>query len=74
MCGPVDKQSTYLHLQTQPFSSVIYMKTPTRNLPFGDKVTAGMECIEGSAMYLKSTGTSLKIDKINIDGLKQEMI
>ena len=27
--------------------------------PLGDSVTAGMECMEGSAMYLKSTGTSL---------------
>lgn len=27
--------------------------------PLGDSVTAGMECILGSAMYLKSTGMSL---------------
>lgn len=26
--------------------------------PFLDKVTAGIECIVGSAMYLKSTGIS----------------
>lgn len=32
--------------------------------PFGDKVTAGIECMLGSAMYLKSTGISLK-SKIN---------
>lgn len=31
------------------------------NSPFGDKVTAGIECILGSAIYLKSTGMSLKI-------------
>lgn len=28
--------------------------------PLGDSVTAGIECILGSAMYLKSTGMSLK--------------
>lgn len=28
--------------------------------PLGESVTAGMECILGSAMYLKSTGMSLK--------------
>lgn len=34
------------------------------NLPFGDKVTAGMECILGSAMYLKSTGMSLQKEEV----------
>ena len=29
------------------------------DLPLGESVTAGMECMVGSAMYLKSTGTSL---------------
>ena len=35
----------------------------TWNLPFGDIVVEGIECIVGSAMYLKSTGTSLKYNK-----------
>jgi len=30
------------------------------SLPLGDNATAGMECIEGSAIYLKSTGISLQ--------------
>lgn len=32
----------------------------TYDSPFGDNVTAGIECIDGSAMYLKSTGISLQ--------------
>ena len=35
----------------------------TRNLPFGDIVVEGIECIVGSAMYLKSTGTSLEYNR-----------
>lgn len=31
-----------------------------RHSPLGESVTAGIECILGSAMYLKSTGISLK--------------
>ena len=38
-----------------------FKNTVTTNSPFGDKVTAGIECILGSAIYLKSTGISLKI-------------
>lgn len=38
-----------------------HLKTLSTNSPFGDKVTAGIECILGSAIYLKSTGISLKI-------------
>jgi len=30
------------------------------NSPLGDNATAGIECIEGSAIYLKSTGISLQ--------------
>ena len=30
-----------------------------KHLPLGESVTAGMECMLGSAMYLKSTGMSL---------------
>ena len=34
-------------------------------LPFGEIVTAGIECIVGSAIYLKSTGMSLWSNKTN---------
>lgn len=37
------------------------------SLPFGDKVTAGIECILGSAIYLKSTGMSLQKEEICMD-------
>ena len=30
------------------------------HIPLGESVTDGIECIVGSAMYLKSTGISLK--------------
>ena len=35
------------------------MKFKTSNLLLGWRATAGMECILGSAIYLKSTGMSL---------------
>ena len=31
-----------------------------RFLPLGESVVAGIECMEGSAIYLKSTGISLQ--------------
>lgn len=44
--------------------------------PLGESVTAGMECILGSAMYLKSTGISLKKTQSAVstleDGVKQK--
>lgn len=41
-----------------PFFSTVYIRVLF--LPFGESCTAGHECMLGSAMYLKSTGISLK--------------
>lgn len=41
--------------------------------PLGESVTAGMECILGSAMYLKSTGMSLKKTQSAVTTLEDEL-
>jgi hypothetical protein len=63
----VDKSSC------QPLSKVInciiIKYIIINDLPLGDSVIDGIECIEGSAMYLKSTGIPLKLYHIQIIAL-----
>jgi len=48
----------YLELKKRNFS--IKVKHPKLNKPLRDAVTAGIECMVGSAIYLKSTGIFLR--------------